>query len=72
MKRLCKCHNKKKKKIDRRTESLWIDIIIGGISFAVMITYRPPDSNEASVPLIQELARASRYNNVCIIIGLEF
>ena len=30
-------------KTDRNTESLWIDIIIGGKKFVVGIIYRPPD-----------------------------
>ena len=49
-------------------ESLWIDIIIGGKKFVVGIIYRPPDLDAAaSAPLMQELARASRYTNVCIM-----
>ena len=52
---------------DRNTESLWIDIIIGWRK-VVGIINRPPDLDKAaSAPLMQELARASRYNNVCII-----
>ena len=32
------------------------------------IIYRPPDLDKAaSAPLMQEIARASRYNNVCIM-----
>ena len=55
-------------KTDRNTESLWIDIIIGGKKFVVGIIYRPSDLDEAaSAPLMQELARASRYNNVCLM-----
>ena len=55
-------------KTDRNTESLWIDIIIGRKKFVVGIIYRPQDLEEAaSAPLMQELARASRYNNVCIM-----
>ena len=55
-------------KTDRNTETLQIDIILGGKKFVVGIIYRPPDlDEEASAPLMQELARASRYNNVCIM-----
>ena len=50
------------------TESIWIDIIIGGKKLVVGIIYRPLDlDEEASAPLMQELARAPRYNNMCIM-----
>ena len=55
-------------KTDSNTESLWIDIITGGKKVVVGIMYRPPGlDGEASAPLIQEIERASRYNNVCIM-----
>ena len=44
------------------------DIIIGGNKLVVGIIYRPRDLDEAaSALLMQELAKASRYNNVCIM-----
>ena len=49
-------------------ESLWININKGGKKFVVGIIYRPPDlDEEASASLMQELARASKYNYVCIV-----
>ena len=55
-------------KTDRNTESLWIDVITGGKKFVVGLVYRPPDlDGEASAPLLQEIEKASRYNNVCIM-----
>ena len=49
-------------------KSLSIDIIIGGKKFVVGNIDRPPDLDEAaSAPLMQELARTSRYNIVCIM-----
>ena len=55
-------------KTDRNTESLWIDIIIGGKKIVVGIIYRPPDlDEEACASIMQEIARAARYNNVCIM-----
>ena len=55
-------------KTDRNRKSLWIDIIIGGKKLVVGTIYRPPYLDEAaSAPLMQKLARASRYNNVCIM-----
>ena len=52
-------------KTDRNTESLWIDIIIGGKKIVVGIMYMPQDlDEEASTSLMQKLERASRYNNV--------
>ena len=60
-------------KTDRNTKSLWLDIIIGGKKFVVGIIYRPPDLDEAaSAPLVQELARSSRYNIVCIIGNFDY
>ena len=58
----------RKIKTDRNTESLWIDVTIGGRKIVVGIIYRPPDLNEeASAPLLQEITRGSRYKNVCIM-----
>ena len=55
-------------KTHRNTESLWIDIITGGKKIVVGIIYRPPDlDGESSAAIIQEIERASRYNNVCIM-----
>ena len=55
-------------KTDSNTESLWIDIIMGRKKLVVGIVYRPPDLGiEGSASLLQELTRASRYNNVCIM-----
>ena len=55
-------------KTDSNTESLWIDIIIGRKKFVLGIIYRPPDMGaEASASLLQELERASRYDNVCVM-----
>ena len=52
-------------------ESLWVDIVTGGRKIVIGIMYRPPDLDEvASAPLIQEIGRAARYNNVCIIEAL--
>ena len=49
-------------------ESLWVDIVTGGRKIVIRIMYRPPDLDEvASAPLIQEIGRAARYNNVCIM-----
>ena len=60
-------------KTDRNTESLWIDIIKGGKKFVVGIIYRPLDLDvAASALLMQELARASRYNNVCIMGDINY
>ena len=48
---------------------MWIDVIIRGKKIVVGIIYRPSDSDEeASAPLMQELARASRHN-MCALWG---
>ena len=55
-------------KSDSNAESLWVDIVAGGRKIVIGIMYRPPDLNEgASAPLLQEIERASRYSNVCIM-----
>ena len=56
-------------KTDRNTESMWIDIHIGrNKKIVVGIIYRPPNlDEEASTTIMQELERASRYNNVYIM-----
>ena len=58
-------------KTDRNTESLWIDITIGGRKIVVGIIYRPPDLNEeASASLLQEITRGSRYK-MCVLWGIS-
>ena len=53
-------------------ESLWVDIVTGGRKIVIGIMYRPPDVDEvASALLIQEIGRAARFNNVCIMGGLQ-
>ena len=56
-------------KTESNTESLWVDIHIGGNKKIVVgIIYRPPNlSEEVSTSIIQELERAARYNNIYIM-----
>lgn len=46
-------------------------VIIRGRKFAVGIIQRPPDFDEANMS-IQEIARACRYKNVCIMCDFNY
>ena len=55
-------------KTDSKTESLWVDIKEGSQTVVLGLVYRPPNaSQEINSSLWQELNRASKYRQICVL-----
>ncbi len=55
-------------KVDGNTESLWVETIGRKEKLVIGVLYRPPNLNrDSSQLLLQEISRASRFKNVCVI-----
>ena len=67
------CCINSKIKTDNKTESLWVDIKEGSHSVILGLVYRPPSaSQEINSSLWQEIDRASRYRQTCVIGDFNF
>ena len=62
------CCTNSKIKTDNKTESLWVDIKQGSESIVLGLVYRPPNaSQEINSSLWQEINRASRHRQICLL-----
>ena len=60
-------------KTDNKTESLWVDIKEGSQAVVIGVVYRPPRSTmEVNTSLWQELNRASKYTQMCVVGDFNF
>ena len=58
---------------DDNTESVWVDVTGGRDKIVLGLIYRPPnESMEVTSSLLQEIARACRYRQVCILGDFNF
>ena len=55
-------------RLDDKTESIWIDLKEGAHAMLLGVIYRPPNTcKEDSMLLWQEISKASKYNNLCVL-----
>ena len=67
------CCTNSKIKTDNKTESLWVDIKQGSESIVMGLVYRPPNaSQEINSSLWQEINRASRHRQICVLGDFNF
>ena len=67
------CFINKSVKTNNNTESIWIDIKEGRENFLVGLIYRPPNStNDNTSLLVQEINRACKQRQICILGDFNF
>ena len=60
-------------KTDGKTETLWVDIKDGSQTVVMGVVYRPPNTtNDSNTALWQEIDKAGRYSQVCVVGDFNF